>query len=67
MPIYGVALIPRRCDVLDCTTHSSGFRAPCIWTFLNSLRNSHLNGSLLLKEKSLNRRRISQRKNMSET
>jgi hypothetical protein len=23
MPIYGVTLIPRRCDVLDCTTHSS--------------------------------------------
>jgi hypothetical protein len=49
-PICGVTLIPRHCDVLICTTHSSGFRKPCIWTFFNSLRNrlffeTHLNCS----------------------
>ena len=37
MPICCVPLILRRCGVLLRTPHSSGFRAPCIWTFLYSL------------------------------
>ncbi|MGA3083767.1 MAG: hypothetical protein ABSE95_03110 [Thermodesulfobacteriota bacterium] len=52
MPIYYVAIIPRHCDVLLCTPHSSEFLAPCRrsalptcikaskeadWTFLSNL------------------------------
>jgi len=36
-PICCVALILRHCDVRYSTTHSSGFRAPCIRMFLTSL------------------------------
>jgi hypothetical protein len=37
-PICGVVLILRRCSVHPSTPHSSGFRAPCIWAFLSSLK-----------------------------
>lgn len=36
-PICGVALVLRHCGVLNGTPHSSGFRAPCIWTFFSIL------------------------------
>jgi hypothetical protein len=38
----GVAHILRHCDVRACTPHSSGFRAPCICTFSNSLQSSSI-------------------------
>jgi hypothetical protein len=37
-PICGVPLILRRCSVHSSRPHSSGFRAPCIWAFLISLK-----------------------------
>jgi len=43
-PLCCVALILRHCDVLERTPHSSGFCAPCICMFLNSL------GKLLFKQ-----------------
>jgi len=36
-PICGVALILRHCGGRKVLPHSSGFRAPCIWTFLAGL------------------------------
>ena len=37
-PICCVSLILRRCGVPPSTPHSSGFREPCIWAFLSSLK-----------------------------
>ena len=31
---------PEPFNVLKSTPHGSGFRGPCIWTFLNSLRKN---------------------------
>ena len=42
-PAYGgIALILSHCDVRLCTAHSSGFRAPCICRFSNSLQSSSI-------------------------
>ncbi|MCX5904675.1 MAG: hypothetical protein NTV89_14705, partial [Proteobacteria bacterium] len=47
----GIALIldsyRDHCDVLYCTPHSSGFRAPCIWMFLTSLGENYFFNNLL--------------------
>jgi len=50
MPIYGVALLPRRCDVrAKYASRLGGYpsqmgAAPCIWTFLSSLgKNTFFN------------------------
>jgi hypothetical protein len=42
MPICGVSLTLRHCGVQISTPHSSGFRGPCIWTFLINLYFSYL-------------------------
>ena len=37
MPICGVSLTLRRCDVHPSTSHFSEFREPGIWAFLSNL------------------------------